>query len=356
MKYSLLYKSDKPQINNDDVAEVRIEYAPDFEQMQYFFSCYPTKTFAIEISMVDLPTLIFKDLNSFVSAIKDYNVKLSFSFPLMSIEQNEELTTCINKLKELNIPFFSSFCATNKSMLSTLAILGVSDIYVSGELAMELESIPTILETVGAKRENITIKALANLPQGDDIYSHDIVKFFIRPEDVSVYDGYIDILELTSLERESNIDEYWYYDIYHKGHWSGTLGDILIKCGEELYEIDNNKLPPRIFGQHRINCKKRCLEGKCHRCVQYGLAAALLKINNVSFVNSKEYKDSDFDVHNDYIFSEEEEERIEALSVEEINAADDDLFALYMEGKITKEELFDEKTKEKFTTQEEPEE
>lgn len=140
-----------------------------------------------------------------------------------------------------------------------LAESGVSDIYITGDLGFELDKI----QKIAHEREDgeyIQIRVFPNIAMSDWKYLDDIKKFFIRPEDVGMYNEYIDVFEFWGDLEKQDI----YYSIYKKDkEWFGRLNEIIIGFDSLL----NSKTTLPRFSKKRIKCGRQCLKGgSCHMC------------------------------------------------------------------------------------------
>ena len=102
-----------------------------------------------------------------------------------------------------------------------------------------------------------------------------IKTFFIRPEDIYIYEPYIDICELQgSPDRYSVI-----YEIYKSGRWQGQLNDIIGGFDEET---NNANIYPS-FGKYRLSCKHICMYEKCNLCKEIQSIANELEDKGLEF-------------------------------------------------------------------------
>jgi len=124
--------------------------------------------------------------------------------------------------KITSVPFYFSIPAYTWDQFLTYISIGVSDIFISGDLAFELDKISPI-----AKEKNIRIRCYANIVQVDNNlnkYNDGFKQFFIRPEDIDIYGEYVDVIEFyNSIERQNTL-----YEIYFKDkEWNGKLREII---------------------------------------------------------------------------------------------------------------------------------
>lgn len=160
-------------------------------------------------------------------------------------------------LLEKNIPFFFSAFCNNWDSLYAYSLLGVSDVYVTEELCFNLKDVRAFCEP-----RRIKVRVFPNVAQvsGKNTSNTipDIQKFFIRPEDIPVYEDYVDICELwCALDKQSVL-----YEIYKSEQWLGDLKEIISSFETS---VPNTGFMPH-FATVRLNCKKKCYKGKCQIC------------------------------------------------------------------------------------------
>ena len=200
-------------------------------------------------------------LTKFLDVYKDKRINFRIKD---NVNIEEELG--INFLKELNekypnlyiqFPqyyFFTTY-ANNIDFFYILLNSGVSDIYVVESLCFELDKISKM-----AKEKNIRIRTYPNVAQTLSSEIPALKRFFIRPEDIQIYEKYVDVCEFL-YENEACLV---YLDIYkNKKEWFGNLAEII--DGLEI-NLDSRFILPK-FGETRVKCGKRCFRGDpCHIC------------------------------------------------------------------------------------------
>lgn len=161
-------------------------------------------------------------------------------------------------LQKITAPFyFSEPCWTWDQFMSCIS-LGVTDVYISGDLGFELDKVSKV-----AKENNIQVRCYANIAQANEWedWSDGIKKFFIRPEDIDIYSEYVDVIEFYgSVERQNVL-----YEIYFKDkEWNGKLREIIQGIKND---VNNYYLLGEEFAKRRIRCDRGCLKGKnCKLC------------------------------------------------------------------------------------------
>ena len=100
-----------------------------------------------------------------------------------------------------------------------------------------------------------------------DAYIHrknGIIGTYVRPEDIDVYEPYVDIcfFRFDTLAEERRL-----FSIYHDDKiWPGNLM-LLIK--NLNYNVDNRGIDKE-FAERRLTCRQNCCRnGLCHYCENY---------------------------------------------------------------------------------------
>ena len=159
-------------------------------------------------------------------------------------------------LYDVNVPyFFVEPCSTADELTGQIRAK-VSDVYVMNELGFYLSDIAPV-----CKDKNVKIRVIPNFAQSSsDLAGDSFTKFFIRPDDLDLYEDYIDVIEFYTPEDRLDIQNVL-HDVYREGKWLGNLGQIIFG----LDNINNSAIMP-LFGETRLKCKKRCAFQKCDIC------------------------------------------------------------------------------------------
>ena len=247
MKYCVGGRQGYPTMKKAD--EVKVEYR-DMDRIRDFIEKLPDKVIILEIDTFtpeDLPTLEFfnKNLNNFVLCIKDL--------------------TCAKVFKDLGFKFYWHYPITTYYDLQGVLALEPEYILLGEPLCFDLERISVY---------NVKIRLVANVAHDNYIPRiYGIRGKWIRPEDVPVYDEYVDVLEfrMCNLEQERTL-----LHVYKDNKkWLGNL-NLLIKNLD--FNVDNRAIPEEI-GKIRANCQQRCMRhGACRFCeTAFKFADALRK-------------------------------------------------------------------------------
>lgn len=105
--------------------------------------------------------------------------------------------------KDMNIPFYWGFAVQSYYQLSALKDLGVCYVRLDAPLFFDLDSVAKM---------NVPIRAVPNVAYNDGLKrTNGVNGTWIRPEDLKLYENYIDTIEF---ERCNQIQEQGLYRIY----------------------------------------------------------------------------------------------------------------------------------------------
>ena len=220
--------------------------------------------------IVDFVTNTFpQDKKIIIDFQDEYNSEIESAIPILAKlkREHESLSARINIiqcdkiipiLKEHEIKVqFSRYCNSWDELFGQIQ-LGANDVTIASELGFDLKNVKKYCSTFG-----VNVRAFPNVAQygGFGIKKEipDIMKFFIRPEDVDVYENYIDTFEFWDVpNRNSTI-----FEIYYSRQWLGNLNEIITEFEDD---VPNTGLT-KYFAIGRVQCKKRCMMGKCNNCI-----------------------------------------------------------------------------------------
>ena len=130
--------------------------------------------------------------------------------------------------------------------------LDVTDIIITGDVAFNIKK-----ASENAKKNNKSLRCFCNIAQYQWKNTPDIKKFFIRPEDIDLYEDYVDTIEFNLKHDSSVIKLNTLYEIYTKDKkWSGKLKEII----DNYYTDDDSRFIIPRFGEKRLDCGRRCLQ------------------------------------------------------------------------------------------------
>lgn len=255
MKYNLAFDKKNMEIENLDEVTIFLN-----SNIREFVRGRRFKRINLEVAAMNQDLLyIIYDYYEELKEHTENGVYLKFM-----ISPNLEMLT---KVKEKKIPFFLNAPVTNWESLSLyLNTLGVSDIYVGEDLGFDIQNVKTV-----AAIRNVQVRFYPYISHFD----MGIKTFFVRPEDISYYEDYIDVLDFTNLPiNKQSI----YYEIYKDKKWYGNLKEIFPALNIDL---DSRCVVP-LFGKKRVSCQRKCLKGqKCNLCNTIVNLSETLKENNI---------------------------------------------------------------------------
>jgi len=182
--------------------------------------------------------------------IKNYKI-LSHDNFVLGVETSELVAVARN----FNIPFYHRAPLHSFMELRDLVAAGASEVILGAPLFFQLDK-------VRKNFPDIKIRATANvaLPEGSLSYNEGITGLWIRPEDVNLYEKYIDTLEFYGdITQEQAL-----FRIYAKQQkWPGQLSLLV----QDLDHPAINRMIPSTLAEARIKCGQRCMENNtCHLC------------------------------------------------------------------------------------------
>lgn len=254
MKYCLNYSKDLKNLDKAD--EINIKSSQNNEDLLNFLISHKDKR--INLCVDDNIETFNLDL---IKSIKKENPELSIYIRLNTHDED-----IIRQVKEAGLPFYLLEGANCWDVLNGLIKLGVSDIFVVEDLGFELGVVRNL-----TKKHNIAVRVYPNVAQSQWEETDGLKKFFIRPEDVDDFEGYVDTFEFyKSFGREDTL-----YKIYKENkYWFGPLNQMIIGLNSDM---DSRFLLPD-FSRHRMNCGKRCCKGiPCTICENMLITGKLLK-------------------------------------------------------------------------------
>lgn len=241
-----------------DVDEIRITYRPTDQSLKDFLEIYKDKSIVIDIidSFDDVDEKLFQGLFE-----KYSNIKLIIDY------HNKEI---LEKVQANNFPFFFVNAVTTIDQLMGLLKYNPTDMYICEELGFFLDKVSKILHD-----NNIKVRVYPNICQSSFSETPSLQTFFIRPEDIPIYNLFVDVFELIDDEERQEV----IFKVYKEEKWFGPINEIIPSFNNDLdskYLLDS-------FGIIRAKCGKRCMykPGSCNICTHLTGISEILKKNNI---------------------------------------------------------------------------
>lgn len=184
----------------------------------------------------------------------------------------------VEKLREVNIPFFYANYAKTLDEVYGMVQRRVSDIYITENLAFNIEKIGTY-----CKYKKVNVRVIPNIAQYRVGFRKEIpdpYKFFIRPEDTDLYEAYVDVFEIVAPNDRLSV----IYEIYRNKVWDGDLSQLIVGLDNSF---PNAGMIP-LFGPKRLNCRQECLLENCSLCKQAKELAEKFVENKLEVIKEKD--------------------------------------------------------------------
>ena len=279
MKYAITYT--KNFRHYDEVDEVIFPYKgiSDEEGLIEIVTNTLTREDQRAIILVDKYEQSIDDLIPIVRKLKSVHENMVVS---LNLDYQHEW---IDKLKEAEIPFMFVNFATTVAQIAAMVLFGAKEVYLAEDICFRLERLQLFREIDGIKFRIFpdilqTPRRCANLPQ--------ITNFFIRPEDVDLYEKYVDVIEIFRKDSRQSV----VYEIYKQGQWRGPLSDLIIDLTEE---INGSSFIPD-FGRARLECGRRCAMTDCDICTYSVEVGHKMEEAGVAFVKQKKKREASEDI------------------------------------------------------------
>ena len=155
--------------------------------------------------------------------------------------------------KALNIKFFYAIPVNSFYDLQALIDYGCCDVRIDAPLTHMLDKLENIDITI---RMTPNIAYYAYIPRKDGV-----IGSWVRPEDVEIYEEYVDVFEFEDCDKKKEVALYRIYAENKK--WPGLISDFITNIN---YAATNRLILPE-FGQLRAFCGQKCLRGvNCNVC------------------------------------------------------------------------------------------
>lgn len=224
------------------------------------------KTFVYDLSGFDTSQ------DEIISNLKDLSkVRDNIKFIIKDVDAELE-----------GVRFFFPYGYANAESLDMLNVLcekGVSDVYVSGELGFQMKNARDIADRYGVKLRMVpNIAQISGFTFAHTQKDGNLTAFWVRPEDLDLYEPYIDVVEFMCIDEKQKV----FYEIYFQDRrWIGNVDTII--AGVE--DVSNRGLIS-LFTEARLNCGKKCLLDRCHNCHRLKAASKLITENKLKVEES----------------------------------------------------------------------
>lgn len=249
MKYRAKYFENMSANFDEVIITFNITNLPQLSKLKTVFNDYPQKK--IVLDFVD--TVYPKENDNFWQGVaqlaKDAGKDCTILVPHVGYYDVEDI-------KAAGLPFGLRFAVEALNELEKAIKLGVNEIIIGGDLGFKIKEIGDYLHEL-----NINVVVYANAAQyGVLETTGHINDFFIRPDDIPLYEDYVDTCVLhhaTDLQKCNIL-----LDIYKFEYFNGYLRHIIQFLDSSIH----NLTIPQSLWKRRLNCGRKCAVGKCNFC------------------------------------------------------------------------------------------
>lgn len=277
MKYCFNYSRRAETMSLLD--EINIKFDPEDMELMFDY-ILEHKHQRINAKIVNERDIYTYDLFEKFEAFKDDNPDVDFAIILPKYDSNLAKLCGQKELK-----FYFDVVVRDWETFNSFIQLGVSDIFLVEQMMFEIKD-----ASAAAHKAGVRVRTFPNIAQRKYDETTSIKSFFIRPEDITLYEGLVDVMEIYTVEE---INEDVVFEIYREDKmWWGPLKEIIIGLASD---IDGRYIIPR-FGDRRLNCGRKCFKGqRCDVCETVEQLGKNLEKAGLLIQYDKEKKESNED-------------------------------------------------------------
>jgi len=245
MKYSIYYTEDNDNTQYlNDVEEIRIRYNPRDNTLGEFLKLHQDKQ---RVSIVVPP---YRDewisiIEFFKAGAPVKNISLMMDWDIFEWDK-----TYYDMAKEMGLHVYFKDPITSWDALESVSFY-TDEIILSGAICFELQDVREF-----ARKKGLKIHVVPHVASGT---GDNIKRFFVLPEDTSVYEEFIDYFDILELNHTDVI-----LKSYVQEKWFGDDGFLIEGLGHG--SLDGRR-HLSLFGKRRTNCHKKCIKGgTCNMC------------------------------------------------------------------------------------------
>lgn len=160
--------------------------------------------------------------------------------------------TQVDIMKELISKGYNAYYGywvSDWELFTNLQNLGVSDIRIDGPLGFQTE-------LLAKAKKNTKIRCYPHYSASASIMPPAANHFFIRPEDVCLYEDAIDILDLREPDPER---QQTLFNVYNRGTFDYDISLLIHNVPSDV-----NNVGLKDFAHERLHCKQRCKQPNSH--------------------------------------------------------------------------------------------
>lgn len=242
--------------------EIKLPYK-ELKRLLDIYEVNPNLTFIIRITSQEDKNKIKWD------ELQQYN-KMTQGKVIIETDSFDIMEAC----KIFNIRYFYAIPVNNFYDLQALIDLGCCDVKIDAPLTHMLNKLDHFDITI---RMSPNIAYYAYIPRVDGVIGN-----WVRPEDVALYEEYIDVFEFEDCDKRK--EEALYRVYAEQKTWPSDLNNLITNLNFSA----NNRLILPEFGETRMNCGQKCLTGTyCNICYR------MLKLANLEEIRQLVKRESE---------------------------------------------------------------
>lgn len=242
MHYCLSAQVDKEYLKKAD--EIRIKYSK-LDTILDLYEINPNVSFILTItSNEDKNSIRWTDIEKYNIMTQDKLIIETDSFDIM------------DACKALNIKFFYAIPVNSFYDLKALADYGCCDVKIDAPLTHMLDKL-SVYDITYRMSPNVAYYAYIPRENG-------IIGSWVRPEDVELYEDYIDVFEFEDCDVKK---EQALFRVYaEQQEWPGQLNNLITNFN---YQGINRKISKNLI-LSRMFCGQKCTQGiNCNICQRF---------------------------------------------------------------------------------------
>lgn len=224
--------------------EIKLKYH-ELKKLLDIYEVNPNLIFIIRITSKDnLDKINWEELQSYNKMTQNKIIIETDSFKIM------------DACKLFNLNFFYAIPVNTLYDLKALVDYGCTDVRIDAPLTHMLDKLKAYPITI---RMTPNVAYYKYIPRADGV-----IGSWVRPEDVKLYEPYVDVFEFEDCDKDKEQSLYNTYAIHKK--WPMSLNNLI----SNLDYQGTNHLIPSDLAQARLMCGQKCLEGHpCHLCYNF---------------------------------------------------------------------------------------
>ena len=242
MNYCLSSKVNKEYFKQ--ISEVKLPFY-EYKKILDMYEINPNLSFILRITSQDDRNKIKWD------ELQQYN-KMTQGKVIIETNSFEIMDVC----KLYGLKYFYAIPVSTLHELKALVDYGCCDARIDAPLTHMLDKV---------SQYPITLRMTPNVAYYKYIPHKDgVIGSWVRPEDVELYEPYIDVFEFEDCDRDKEQSLYNMYAVHKK--WPGSLNNLITNLDYQ----GTSRLIPSDLAEMRLMCGQKCLAGHpCNLCYSF---------------------------------------------------------------------------------------